>query len=85
MGGRGGAGLANMAKPALEKSLNSRFKRYDYRGRVIYKIGSNYGVYDFRTKPRTGREADYLVSTASTLKAAKSQLDAERNLKRKRK
>ena len=55
-----------------ESSLDSRFKKYEVGEATIYKVGSNYAVYDLKRIQRNGNVANTLVETAPTLKQAKT-------------
>ena len=53
-----------------ESSLDSRFKKYEVGEATIYKVGSNYAVYDLKRIPSNGNVSNTLTQTASTLKQA---------------
>ena len=53
-----------------ESSLDSRFKKYEVGEATIYKVGSNYAVYDLKRIPRNRNVTNTLADTASTLKQA---------------
>lgn len=55
-----------------ESSLDSRFKKHEVGESTIYKVGSNYAVYDLKRIPRNGNVTNTLTETASTLKQAKT-------------
>lgn len=81
MGGRGSSsGIANKAIRKknrfsdFEKSLTDRFKRYDYGGKVIFKVGYGYNVYDFKDERITNRN-NTLILIKKTLKEAKQAID----------
>lgn len=68
MGGRGGASGLSSNKGKLEASLDSRFKRYDYNGRIIYNMGGgNFVLFE--------RKTDQIVRVKKTLKGAKEAAD----------
>lgn len=55
-----------------ESSLDSRFKKYEVGEATVYKVGSNYAVYDLKRIPINGNVSNTLTQTATTLKQAKS-------------
>lgn len=66
MGGRG-ASSGFGGKSKKEKSFNRRFKRYDYNGRIIYKINNQYAIF--------GKKEDDIVRIDKTLKESKTAID----------
>lgn len=60
-----------LSKYIAEK--DKHFKRYDVGKATIYKVGTNYAVFDFTRKPRTGKVYDTLIASAKTLGEAKSE------------
>ena len=55
-----------------ESSLDSRFKKYDVGEETIYKVGSNYAVYDLKRIPSNGNVSSTLVQTSTSLKQART-------------
>lgn len=55
-----------------ESSLDARFKKFEIGEATIYKVGSNYAVYDLKRIPLNGNVSNALAQTATTLKQAKS-------------
>lgn len=55
-----------------ERSLDSRFKKYEVGEATVYKVGSNYAVYDLKRIQSNGNVSNTLTQTATTLKQAKS-------------
>lgn len=80
MGGRGSSSNIKVTS-AEEKSMDSRFKRYDYKGYVIYNMGGGrFPVYNFNKPPSNvdmgGKNKSHAVDfTPRRLKDAKTLVD----------
>lgn len=66
----------------LKKSLDDRFKHYEFEGYDIYNVGGNYAAHDFNVSDSVVKKmssvADAAVLYDKTLKGIKAQLEKSR-------